>query len=90
MHGDIVLGARFITYTDKKTGEERTACVLSLGSDDLGKDKRNFGLSTCEQFIYKSDYNDNYNRCEKLKEGDRILLLRDRKGYILSIEKVAQ
>lgn len=88
MHGDIVLGARFITYTDKKTGEERVACVLSLGSEALGKDPRNFGLNTYEQFIYKSDRNNNYECCESLKEGDRIIIIRDRNGYVTGFEKV--
>lgn len=88
MNGDIVLGARFINYTDKKTGEERTACVLSLGSEELGKDARNFGLNTYEQFIYKSDRNNNYECCENLKEGDRIIIIRDRNGYVTGFEKV--
>lgn len=88
MVGDIVLGTRFIEYTDKKTGEAREACVLSLANDDRGADERNWGLNVYTQFVYKSAYNDNYKRCEALKEGDKVVILRDNKGFIKSIEKV--
>lgn len=84
---DKVLGARFIKFEDKKTHEPRVACVLSLASEELGQDPRNWGLNTYEQFIHKSEYNNNYAFCETLREGDYIRFFRDRNGYITEIEK---